>query len=98
MLWTWPVIVSCSLPPGLASWGATHAWLKRGNRFFAGWLSVAIAAWLTLALNPIIWLLVLSTFLLFGMVVFSVFLATGCVLAAIWTLLGHTASEQIRST
>lgn len=88
MLWTWPVFVSCTLPPMLASWGSIHAWLNHGNRFLAGWLSVAMTAWLSLVVNPIIWFLVLSTLLLFGVVVLSVFLATGSLLAILWAMLG----------
>lgn len=88
MLWTWPVIATCTLPPMLASWGAIHAWLNRGSSFFAGWLSISCAALLSLLVNPIIWFLVLTTLLLFGAVALSVFLAVGCLLAALWGRLG----------
>lgn len=77
------LLLSTTLPPALFAFLATYWWLVKGVKFFSGWLSVAIFAWISLVLNPVIWLLVLTTYMLYGFVALATLLAAGAVLVII---------------
>jgi hypothetical protein len=77
------LLVSTTLPPALFAFLATYWWLVKGVKFFSGWLSVAMFAWISLVLNPVIGLLVFTTYMLHGVVVFATLLAAGAVLMII---------------
>lgn len=79
-------VLSCIFPPMIFAGFAIHRWLFRGSRFFAGWLSVAIAAWLALVINPVIWLLVFASYVLFGFVAIGVFILAGAVMSIVWRM------------
>jgi hypothetical protein len=72
-------LCSSVIPPAI--FGAIAAWrfisgrMKRG-----GWINVAAWAWLSLAINPLIWVLVGMSFLVYGMVALHVFFAIGLLL------------------
>jgi hypothetical protein len=80
------ILASTSLPPALFACYASLKWLRNGSKFFRGWLSVAVFAWLSLLINPIIWVLVVATFTLYGFVVLSLFLAGGVLLEIAWRI------------
>jgi hypothetical protein len=78
--------LSVSVPPALFSFLATYLWLIKKVSFFKGWLSVAAFAWISLAINPIIWFLIVSSFFMFGIVAIGVMFLAGIVLQIIWNL------------
>jgi hypothetical protein len=85
------LVVSTSVPPALFAWYASLRWLRNGSKFFRGWLSVAVFAWVSLVINPIIWFLVVATFTLYGWVVLSCFLAAGLLFQVAWRMSGRAA-------
>ena len=80
------LLASASLPPALFACFASLRWLRNDSKLFRGWLSVATFAWTSLVINPVIWVLVLSTFLLYGVIVLLFLLAGGLVLQVAWQL------------
>jgi hypothetical protein len=80
------LLASTSIPPALFACFASLRWLRNDSRLFRGWLSVATFAWTSLVINPVIWLLVLSTFLFYGVIVLLFLLAGGVVLQIAWQL------------
>jgi hypothetical protein len=84
------LLVSTSVPPALFAWYASLRWLRNGSKFFRGWLSVAVFAWVSLVINPIIWLLVVATFTLYGWVVLTCFLAAGLLFQVAWRMSGRS--------
>jgi hypothetical protein len=85
------LVVSTSVPPALFAWYASLRWLRNGSKFFRGWLSVAVFAWVSLVINPIIWFLVVATFTLYGWVLLSCFLAAGLLFQVAWRMSGRAA-------
>jgi hypothetical protein len=85
------LVVSTSVPPALFAWYASLRWLRNGSKFFRGWLSVAVFAWVSLVINPIIWFLVVATFTLYGWVLLSCFLAAGLLFRVAWRMSGRAA-------
>ncbi|MEZ5525336.1 MAG: hypothetical protein R3E62_10315 [Pseudomonadales bacterium] len=85
------LLFSASVMPFGFAYFAANKWLHKNSSFFRGWFSVAGFAWLALILNPIIWLLVLATFTLFGFVVLFIFLTGGLILQLIWKISGGSA-------
>lgn len=86
-LWfsTWPPFALSSIvPPMIAAGSSAYWWFFKGSKFFGGWLNVAVAAWLALAINPVIWVLVTMSYTLFGAVTLAVFAFTGLVMSGIW--------------
>jgi len=79
-------LLSVSVMPFCFAYFAANRWLRKKSTFFRGWFSVAVFSWLSLVLNPVIWLLVLATFVLFGFVVLLMFLTGGFVLQLIWKI------------
>jgi hypothetical protein len=63
--------------------------LRNGSKFFRGWLSVAVFAWVSLVINPIIWFLVVTTFTLYGWVVLSCLLGAGLLFQVAWRMSGR---------
>ena len=80
------LLASTSLPPALFACFASLRWLRSDSKLFRGWLSVAAFAWTSLVINPVIWFLVLSTFLLYGFVALFFLLSGGVILQAAWQL------------
>jgi hypothetical protein len=81
-----PVLVaSTAIMPALFAFIASHRWLRKGSRLFGGWLSVAVFSWVSLVLNPAIWLLVLSSFMLYGFLVLGLLLVGGVILQLSWS-------------
>lgn len=59
------VLIFC-LPPGFAASLAFWRWSVHKSKFFNGWLSVGMAAFLANLLNPLAWFLIASSFFLLG--------------------------------
>lgn len=76
-------LLSCIVPPMVAAGFATYWWLFQGSRFFGSWLNVALSAWLSLVINPIIWILFTFSYGLFGAVALGVFVLTGVVMSGV---------------
>ncbi|MBW7469685.1 hypothetical protein [Marinobacter sp. F4218] len=74
------LLVSVSFVPACVAYLTSYFWLSRNITFFDGWLSVAAFSWLSLLINPAVWLLVLSSFLFFGFTVLAIFFITGLLL------------------
>ncbi|MFC6805558.1 hypothetical protein ACFQE2_07495 [Methylophaga thalassica] len=71
------LLISVAVPPAVFAYFASYRWHIKGSRFFNGWLNVALFSWLSLVINPVIWVLVLASFFFFGFVVLHVFLLVG---------------------
>ena len=84
------LIASTSLPPALFAYIAAKKWLREGSKFFRGWLSVACFSWLSLVINPIIWFLVIITFVSYGFIVLGVLFIGGFVLQVFWQIFGSS--------
>lgn len=82
-------LLSSFFPPIFFAYIAAHRWLIKNSKFFSGWLSVAIASWLSLVLNPIIWLLVAASFVVYGFIVLALFLSCGIFLSVLWRIQSH---------
>lgn len=78
------LFLSCMFPPMVFAAFATHRWLFKDSKFFGGWFNVAIAAWLSLVVNPVIWFLVTVSYVLFGIVAIGIFFLTGSVMSILW--------------
>lgn len=81
-------LLSCTVPPMVAAGFSAYRWLFKGSRFFGSWLNVALAAWLSLVINPMIWILFIFSHGLFGAVALGIFLLTGVVMNGFWRELG----------
>lgn len=79
-------LLSCIFSPMAFAGYATYRWLFKSSKFFGSWINVAIAAWLSLALNPVIWLLVSATYFLFGVIAMCIFFFTGLAMSILWRL------------
>ncbi len=78
------LIASTSLPPALFAYIAAKKWLHDDSKFFRGWLSVACFSWLSLVINPLIWFLVMVTYMGYGAIVLGVLFIGGFVLQVFW--------------
>jgi hypothetical protein len=83
----WINILAVTIPPAIFAYVATYQWLANEKKFFRGWMNVAIFAWFSLLINPVVWLLVIATFFLYGFIVFHIFLFTGLIMSFIWKML-----------
>lgn len=80
------LLFSVFVMPFCFAYFAANRWLSKKSTFFRGWFSIAVFSWLSLVLNPFIWVLVLATFVLFGFVVLLMFLTGGFALQLIWKI------------
>jgi hypothetical protein len=78
------ILLLCIFFPMLTAGFATYRWLWSGSKIFSGWMNVAMASWLVLAINPVGLFLAIATFLMFWLVSFCVFISVGLAMSIVW--------------
>jgi len=82
--------ISATIIPALFAYISSYRWLIKKRKKNYSWLYVSLFSWFSLVINPIVWMLVLSSFLIFGITAFLIFGLTGIILKI---TLGNTAKQ-----
>ena len=84
-------LISATIIPALFAYISSYRWLIKKHKKNYSWLYVSLFSWFSLVINPIIWMLVLGSFLIFGIMAFLIFGLTGIILKI---TLGNTAIKN----